>query len=217
MSDDIGHDVLTTVRNTKNGAISAQIGDAVSKETCADGAEWWQHVGFASRPAKAEPGKSACQVLSTERTDRDICYASRDLRGTLAYGELGEGETCIYANGPNASGTGRVMLTDDGTEATVTIETKQGNASNGTPVTIKVSSIGQVVITAGASTVTIDQSGTVTIDATNIELGGSGGTSIVKDAAALQAWVAIIGTGLAGLGVPNTPPTSLVSLTTKAT
>lgn len=216
MSDDIGHDVLATRLNAKNGAIAAQLGDCVSQESVSDDAEWFQHVGFASRPSRAEPGKSACQVLSTERTDRDVVYASRDLRGTTLYGALGEGETCLYANGPNGSGTSVLGLRDDGSTATISIATKQGNASGGSAIKIEVSSTGNIVITAGSSTITVDQGGTVNIDAVNITLGGTGGTNIVKDAAALQAWVAIIGAGVAALGVANTPPTGLVSTTTKA-
>lgn len=216
MSDELRHDVLGTRLNTKNGAISAQLGDSVSQETVSDDAEWFQHVGFASRPSRAEPGKSACQVLSTERTDRDVVYASRDLRGTTLYGALGEGETCLYANGPNGGGTGLLKLHDDGTNATIAIGAKQGNASSGSPVKIEVSSTGTVTISAGSATITVDQSGTVTIDALAVRLGGSGGSSVCVGAEALQAWVAVIGAGVAALGVVNTPPTTLVSTTTKA-
>jgi hypothetical protein len=216
MSDDIGHDVLGTSINTKNGAISAQIGDSVSSETVADEAEWFQHVGFASRPSKAELGKSACQVLSLERTDRDVCYASRDLRGASIYGALGEGETCLYANGPNGSGTGLLTLKDDGQTATISISTKQGNASGGGAIKIEVSSAGTVTISAGPATLTVDQSGSVTIEAPTVNLGASGGSAVCVNAAALQAWVSVVGAGLNSLGVTNTPPVGLVSGSTKS-
>lgn len=212
MSDDIGHDVLGTSINA-NGAISAQIGDSVASESVAENAEWYQHVGFASRPSKAEPGKSACQVLSTERTDRDICYASRDLRGTSLYGALGEGETCLYANGPRGAGTGLLTLQDDGSTATITMGVKQGNTSAGAPTTIVISSDGSATITVGSSVIEVTPSG-VTITATSVKLGGSAGSSVCVNAAALQAWIAVVGAGVAALGVANTPPTNLVSTTT---
>jgi len=212
--NDIGHDVLGTSVNSTNGAISAQIGDSVSSESVAEDAEWIQHVGFASRPSRAEPGKSACQVLSMERTDRDVCFASRDLRGTSIYGALGEGETCIYANGPNGSGTGIVTLADDGTKATITVMAKQGNSSSGSPVKVEVASDGKVKIVAGTATLTVDQAGAVTVEAPSVKLGSSGGTAICVNAEALQAWIGVVATGLNGLGVANTPPTNLVSTTT---
>jgi len=216
MSDDIGHDVLGTTVNPTNGAISAQLGDAVAQETVSDDATWFQHVGFASRPSKAEPGKPSCQVLSMERTDRDVVYSSRDIRGAPNYGAIGEGETVIYAKGPNGNGTSFVALRDDGSAATITLQNKIGNASSGAVVKLEVKSTGAVEITTGGATITVDQSGAISIHGSSVSLGGVGGTSIVKDAAALQAWVAIIGAGVAALGVVNTPPTTLVATTTTA-
>lgn len=208
---DIGNDVLSTALNTKNGAISAQLGDSVNGEKTADEAEWIQHVGFASRPAKAEPGKPACQVLSMERTDRDIVYASRDLRGTTIYGSLGEGETCVFANGPNGQGTGLVSLKDDGSTATVTMSVKQGNTSGGSDVKISVASSGTITIVTGSSTITVEQNGAITIEGTSVSLGGSGGSPVVVDSGALLTWIGTVSTGLAGLGVPNTPPTAITA------
>lgn len=215
--NDIGHDVLGTSINTKNGAISAQLGDSVSSEAIAEEAEWFQHVGFASRPSKAEPGKSACQVLSMERTDRDVCFASRDLRYSAAYGALGEGETCLYATGPNGTGTALVALSDDGQSASVNLSVKQGNSSGGSPVSIRVATDGKITLTSGSAKITIDQSGSVTIEGTSINLGALGGTSVCVNAAALQSWVATVGAGLNGLGVVNTPPVGLASTVTKST
>ena len=208
---DIGVDVLNTELNATNGAIAAQLGDSVNGEKTADDAEWFQHVGFASRPSKAEPGKSACQVLSIERTDRDIVYASRDLRGTSAYGELGEGETALFANGPNGQGTGLLTLKDDGSEATINLAVKQGNSSGGSPVQITVKSDGTITISTGSVTMTINgQSGDVTIDALSVNLGGSGGYTVLVDQPiqvpptnlGLAAWLAAASTALAGFGVP---------------
>lgn len=214
---DIGNDVLGTSINTTNGAISAQIGDSVNREVTCDNAEWIQHVGFASRPASAEPGKSSCQVLSIERTDRDICYASRDLRGTKLYGSLGAGETCIYANGPRATGTSIISLKDDGTDATIALEVRQGNSSSGNPIRVTVKSTGEVKIVAGSCQVTINgQTGDITIDGSSVNLGGVGGAPVVVDAGTLMTWITAVATGLNGIGIVNTPPVGITSTKVKA-
>jgi hypothetical protein len=113
-----GADVLGTTQS-ENGVILAQTGDVVGEEAHSDGAEWWQHVGFASRPAKAKKGESACQSVTLDQGSNDICIASRDIRGASLYGALGEGETCVYAGGPDNRGTCKVTLTNDGTATAI--------------------------------------------------------------------------------------------------
>jgi hypothetical protein len=108
-----GADVLGTTQN-EQGTILAQTGDVVGEEAHSDGAEWWQHVGFASRPAKAKAGESACQVVTLEQGSNDVCIASRDIRGASLYGTLGEGETCVYAGGPDNAGDCKITLKNDG-------------------------------------------------------------------------------------------------------
>jgi hypothetical protein len=205
-------DVLSTARNTKNGALSAQLGDSVNGETTADGAEWFQHVGFASRPSRAEPGKPSCQALVVETTGRDVCYASRDLRGSLAYGELGEGESCVYANGPNNTGTGVIAARDDGTTATLELLVKRGNSSGGAAVRVIVSSDGSVTVESGAASVVVDGvTGAVAVHGTSVTLGSSGGAPVVVDPGTLTAWLTTVSTALSGLGVPVTPPAGILS------
>lgn len=211
-----GLDVLGTSVNDKNGAVSAQLGDAVSQEAVAEDAEWFQHVGFASRPARATPGKSSCQVLSLERTGRDVCYASRDLRKAPPYGALGEGETCLYANGPNGTGTATAELRDDGTDASVVLSVRQGNASNGGAVRVELSSDGKVTITAGSASVVVDASGSISVHAPSVSLGGTGGAPVVVDSGALLTWITTVATGLNGLGVANTPPVSITATSVTA-
>jgi len=206
------HDALTTSVNSKNGAISAQIGDSTSSEVVSDEAEWIQHVGFASRPSKAVAGQPSCQVLTIETTGRDVCYASRDLRGTTAYGALGDGETCIFANGPNGGGTGLVIMKDDGSAASAEMSVRRGNASSGGKVRVSVSSDGKVTIETGTASIVVDAvTGAATITATSVALGGSGGLPVVVDGGTLQAWITTVATGLNGLGVVNTPPVGIVS------
>lgn len=139
-----GADVLGTRQNEK-GTILAQTGDVVGEEAHSDNAEWWQHVGFASRPAKAVAGKSACQVITINQGSNDICIASRDLRGSSLYGTLRDGETCVYAPGPTNQGTGRILLQDDGSGAIITI-------------------------TAGATTIVINGS-SVSVNGTQVNIG----------------------------------------------
>jgi hypothetical protein len=136
-----GTDVLGTEQDEK-GTILAQTGDVIGEEVHSDQAEWWQHVGFASRPAKAEPGKSACQAISINQGSNDLIVATRDVRGSSLYGTLREGETCVYAPGPKNQGTGKILLQDDGSASTITV------TAGGQTVTL---TGGQVQLGSGAS------------------------------------------------------------------
>lgn len=207
---DTGIDILGTSVNATNGAISAQTGDSVNGEVECNEAEWWQHVGFASRPSKAEPGKPACQAVSIETTGRDVCIASRDIRGTKIYGSLGNGETCVFANGPDGSGTGLVLLSDDGNKATVKVGVKQGNQSGGSEVSIAVSSDGKVTVTSGPTVITVDASGTVNVQATSMSIDaatvtlGTGAALGVALGPQVQAFLASYQATLAALQVAIT-------------
>ncbi|WP_437767188.1 hypothetical protein WMF27_20490 [Sorangium sp. So ce281] len=202
-----GADVLGTTIDSR-GVILAQTGDAVNSEVLSDNAEWWQHVGFASRPAKAEPGKRACQGITLNQGCNDLCIASRDTRGTKNYGTLKEGETCVYAGGPNNTGTGRILLKDDGSTSTIMILTQRGNGAAGEPISIQVSSEGNVIITAGSK-------GTITIDGSGVSLGTSASDGVVLGPG-LQAYISSLTTlltqtiagvnGLAPGSVTATPP-----------
>jgi hypothetical protein len=122
--DDIfspGVDVLGTSQD-EQGTILAQTGDVVGETVESDSAEVWQHVGFASRPAKAISGASACQAITLNQGSNDLIIATRDLRGSGIYGTLREGETCLYAPGPANHGTGQILLQDDGTTSTITVK-----------------------------------------------------------------------------------------------
>lgn len=216
MSDDTGLDVLGTTVNQQNGAISAQLGDSATSEATRDGAEWWQHVGFASRPSRATQNGASCQVLSTEGIDRDVCYASRDLRSQAAAKALGDGETMIFAPGPDTTGTGRLELLDDDASATIKLSVRAGNDPAQPRIGIEVSSGGSVTISAGSTTITIDQAGTVTVQATTIALGGAGGLPVVTNTPALVAFFAGVAAALTGLGVPTVPPSVYTATTTTA-
>jgi len=118
---DFGLDVLATTIDKATGVLSAQTGNSTTSTPDADAAEWWQHAGFASRPASPTQGASSCQALAFKRGDRDVIFASRDTRVTGIYGNLADGETAVYASGAQgitlhkADGSVRALTTDDNT------------------------------------------------------------------------------------------------------
>lgn len=185
---DIGADILGSARNEVNGSISVQIGDAVGGEVRCDNASWWQHVGFASRPALAENGKSSAQTIAIETGDRDICFASRDVRGQGIYGTLDSGETCLYAGGPNNTGTGRIILKDDGSVSTLSFLTQKSNASNGNPIIVQLSSSGQITLAnEDKGTIVLDQEGIKMATTGSVQIGASGEVAIIGSTLALNA------------------------------
>ncbi len=118
---DFGVDVLVTTLGKATGVVTAQLGDSTTGVPDSDNAEWWQHAGFASRPALPTQNGASCQGIVLKNGDRDIVVATRDTRGTAIYGNLADGETCVYASGSQArevfkkDGSARQMTTDDNT------------------------------------------------------------------------------------------------------
>jgi len=127
---DVGVDILST-DIADNGTITCQTGDVVSRQVFCANNEWWQPAGFASRPAKPEPGKAACQGVMLNRGDHDVCIGQKDIRGQAIYGNLKDGEFCAYAPGAQ----GRVSGKADGS---VTIYTTDDNTADGNGVYFKV-------------------------------------------------------------------------------
>jgi hypothetical protein len=139
----VGLDILTTVVNATTKKILAQLGDVHKETTDADNAEWWQHVGFASRPPKPEAGKKAAQAAVLRAGDHDVIIASQDLRGLELYGQLAPGETALYASGEDGKGQARILLKKDGS---INLFTKAGNATGGKGMGIFVNPDGSVSI-----------------------------------------------------------------------
>ncbi len=108
---EVGLDVLSTTVSKATGLIVAQIGNVVTSVASGDVSEWWQHVGFVSRPKKPVPGKSAAQVVIIKRSDHDAIIASRDDRSAAIYADLADGETAIFAS----DGSAIIFLRKDGT------------------------------------------------------------------------------------------------------
>jgi len=144
----VGLEVLTTTVNAVTKKILAQLGDVHRETTDTDNAEWWQHVGFASRPPKPEAKKKAAQVVALRAGDHDICIASQDLRGLELYGNLDHGETCVYAPGETGTGQARVLLKKNGS---ISLYTRVGNTSTGAGMIIQLDAENDAIrITNGA-------------------------------------------------------------------
>lgn len=194
---DVGIDILKTVRSATTGLITAQTGDVVAKFANADVSEWWQHVGFASRPAVPTAGSASCQGVAIKRGDNDAIVATRDARGTSIYGSLSDGEACVYAPGAQ----GRVLLKADGS---VSLYTTSDNTSSGQSVILKVSPSAVAIGTPW---------GAITMDSNGIKLGAQGGAGIQLGA---DGTVTIIGTSVAlnggsvSLGANATPVNSVL-------
>jgi len=131
----VGVSILNTVVDKVTGTIMALTGDARAAVSEASEAEWWQQIGFASRPSNPTPTNTEAQGICGEtlvmrRGDRDICFASRDIRGQLLSGNLGPGETILYAGGATGTGQARVVLKSNGVVGLMTTDsnTAGGNA-----------------------------------------------------------------------------------------
>lgn len=124
----IGASIMGSNINGKNNTVSITTGDAVIKETTGPKTQFWQQVGFASRPALAAPGVGAAQSINIVRANGDISIATRDLRDQAIYGNLSAGETCIYASGTDGEGQARIALKKDGS---VTLSTTTDSPDGG--------------------------------------------------------------------------------------
>ena len=125
---DYGVDIMVTTLGKVSGVITAQLGDSTAGKPDSDNAEWWQHVGFASRPALPTNGGASAQGVILKCSDRDLVIATRDTRGTAVYGNLADGETAIYACSSQAAaffkknGSASLCTTDTGTAKGNTIQ-----------------------------------------------------------------------------------------------
>ena len=130
-----GIDILKTTINTATKRILVSTGNNGPTQTSeTDSVEWWQHVGFASRPAVPDAGKNAAQGFIIRAGDYDICLASQDMRGLDIYGSLGDGETCVYAPGKDSKGQARALFKNDGS---IHLYTRVKNDPNGAGMVIQ--------------------------------------------------------------------------------
>lgn len=201
--------MLKSSVSAKTKRILVQLGDVVNQQNESDEAQWWQHVGFRSRPPKPEAGKRATQVVMVRRGDNDVVIASNDERGQDLE-DLDDGDTMVYAPGPDGTGKARILLKGDGSI----------KAKNGT-TTITVSAAGDV---------TIDAPKSFSVSAPNVELGETPATGVLTLQTATPmwtafgAWAASVNAAIAALvpgtgildpteSLKNTPKGALATLT----
>jgi hypothetical protein len=173
---EVGVEVLSTSVSEETHKILAQTGRNTDEgETHGNNVEWYQHVGFASRPANPEKGKAAAQAFVVRQGGQDIAIASQDLRGADVKGALGPGETCIYATGEDGTSQPRILLKDDGS---INIFTKEGNESGGAGMGIFVRADGSVDIAShSGAAVMLGTDGSIKV------FNGSGGIQITESGA----------------------------------
>lgn len=139
----VGIDILRTTVSATTKRILAQTGSVVGKTTDADNVEWWQHVGFVSRPPKPEPGKAAAQGVGFRQGGNDVIFASQDARGLELAGQLADGEFCVYAPGEDGKAQARILGKKDGS---LHLFTKKGNTDGGKGITVSIGSDGAISI-----------------------------------------------------------------------
>jgi hypothetical protein len=146
----VGQDILYSEASVdKKNTILVQTGNATVDEANSTGgspAEWWQHVGFASRPSPvSSSGKNAdaAQGIVINRSDFDIVVASRDTRYQSIYGSLKPGETCLYSTGSEGKSQARILLKDNGS---INLFTSAGNATGGAGMGIFVDPAGSITM-----------------------------------------------------------------------
>lgn len=133
-------DILAS-QTEDNGTIVVQLGDADSETVYSTDNEVWGPAGLASRPSLPSDGQAA-QALHISTGDRDHVLGIQDKRFSTIYGSLSDGETSLYATGPEGEGTGRVMLKDDGGTASITLLLQKDNDTQGLPITLQLKSNG---------------------------------------------------------------------------
>lgn len=211
----VGLDILTTTVNEKTKKILAQLGDVFRQSTDTDNAEWWQHVGFASRPPKPQAGKASAQAASLSAGDHDIIFASQDLRGLELYGALGHGETCLYAAGENGTGQARLLLKGTGAIAFYTTE---GNSATGNAVTLQLLPSGAIHIGSpiGGISIADGKMTLMTASGAGVQL-ASGGVTLTGTAVTANGSVVLGGPSATGVATQQSQlalTTSLIAFLT---
>ena len=181
---DRGIAILNSFRNTKTNTMTVSLGDDEGGITESTGAEWWQHVGFASRPSKVSQDENerkksgGPQAVILRGSDRDCVIASRDTRCHALYGSLDYGETCVFGSGDDGKAQGRMVIKKDGS---VFLYTRAGNSPSGDGMTVALdASKNQLTLINGKGFgIIINEDGiTLTAGDAAIEVKASGGINI---------------------------------------
>lgn len=169
----VGINILRTTVSATTKRILAQTGSITGKTPDADNVEWWQHVGFVSRPPKPEPGKAAAQAVVVRQGGNDVAIASQDARGLELAGQLADGEFCVYAPGEDGKAQARILGKKDGS---LHLFTKKGNVDGGKGITVSIGSDGAVSIASSeGNAVLLGSDGSVKV------FNGSGALQIKPD------------------------------------
>lgn len=162
--------------------IMLQVGDANAGESHADEAELWQHVGLASRPSPptgSGANKEAAQAVMIRLSDYDVVLATRDTRFQDIYGNLRDGETCLYATGSDGKGQARTILKHDGS---INLYTKLGNSPTGKGMGIFIDPNNDrisIVNSKGYGIIINEDGALVTAKDSALKLDGSGSASLI--------------------------------------
>jgi hypothetical protein len=169
----LGAAVLKTTVDTVTNTILAQLGSIADEYVYADDADWYQHVGFASRPSQPVKNKSAAECVSIIG-DREVVIASRDLRGLAIYGNMNDGETCVYAGGSDGNAQARVYCRADGSVTLMTTDTNTGPDKGGQVVALRISPQGGLEFTSQWGSMVLDKTGfhVKTAAGPRIDMGG---------------------------------------------
>ena len=175
-----GVDILSTSISDTSKKIEAQTGtNNGAGQGEGSNVEWWQHVGFASRPSNPVLGKECAQAVVLRSGGQDISLASQDLRGLDLYGALAPGETCLYASGADGAGQARILLKADGS---VSLFSKQGNTTGGTGMLIQLDAANNAIrlLNASGHGIIIDEDGVkVTAGDACLNLTAGGNASLI--------------------------------------
>lgn len=152
----VGIDVLGTKVSEKTKRVLAKIGDVFTGVADSDNVEWWQHVGFVSRPPLPANSKDAAQAVVIQSGDRDVAVASCDLRGLELAGNIQPGETCVYASGSDGAAQPRLLMKGSGT---VSLFTRDGNVASGQAVAIQANADSTIGIVSKYGAIMIDANG----------------------------------------------------------
>lgn len=185
-----GVSVLKTTVSTKTKSIVAQLGDVVSSTVESDNAEWWQHVGFVSRPPRPVAGSDACQAVGIRARSHDVIIATKDERGQTLSGQIGDGETCLYGAGSDGNAQGRVLCKGDGS---VNVFTRDGNTDAGQAVIIRVGADSEIALQSKYGALRIDEDGiTLTAGQASLKLGSDGRVTLGGQVVQVRGQVALI-------------------------
>ncbi len=154
----VGVAILSTTIDDVTNTVLAQLGSITEEYVFSDNAELYGSLGLAARPSKPTKGKSAAECVAL-KGDRDIILAARDKRGQSIYGNLREGETCLYGPGEFGTAQGRVIIKQDGSVTMLTTDNNLPPEQGGQAVMLKISPKDGLQFNSQWGSLVLDQTG----------------------------------------------------------